>query len=109
MSWISDQRFFSGLAEHLFMKILIVHPLMSAMGGGERLCCETMRVLLDRGHELTLLSGEFNSSRLERFFGFEGLFRRVLIKSYPADSGKMFGTYKHLLYHVKAQRKFISA
>ena len=91
------------------MRILIVHPLMSAMGGGERLCCETMQALLNRRHELTLLSGEFDADRLERFFGFEGLFGRVNVRTYPADSGNSFGTYKHLLHHVKAQRKFITA
>jgi len=91
------------------MRILIVHPLMSAMGGGERLCCETMRALMSRGHELTLLSGEFNADRLERFFGFEGLFRGISVKTYPADSRDKFGTYKHLLHHLKAQRKLVSA
>ena len=82
---------------------------MSAMGGGERLCCETMRALINRGDRLTLLSGEFMADRLERFFGYEGLFRGISVKTYPADPGDRFGTYKHLLHHVKAQREFISA
>jgi len=79
------------------------------MGGGERLCCETIRTLISRGHDITLLSGEFKADRLERFFGFEGLFRAISVKTYPADSRDRFGTYKHLLHHVKAQRKFVSA
>ncbi|TMI49986.1 glycosyltransferase [Candidatus Bathyarchaeota archaeon] len=91
------------------MRVLIVHPLMSAMGGGERLCCETMRALIGRGDKPTLLSGEFKIDRLERFFGYEGLFKDISVKSYAADSGDRFGTYKHLLHHVKAQRKIISA
>ncbi len=82
---------------------------MSAMGGGERLCCETMRALINRGDKLTLLSGEFMADRLERFFGYEGLFRGISVKTYSADPGDRFGTYKHLLRHVRAQRKFISA
>ena len=70
---------------------------MSAMGGGERLCCETMRALINRGDRLTLLSGEFMADRLERFFGYEGLFRGISVKTYPADPGDRFGTYKHLI------------
>jgi glycosyltransferase involved in cell wall biosynthesis len=68
-----------------------------------------MSALISRGHELTLLSGEFNPDRLERFFGFEGLFRAISVRTYPADSRDKFGSYKHLLHHVKAQRKLISA
>ena len=78
------------------------------MGGGERLCCETMRALVNQGHDLTLLSGEFEPNRLERFFGYEGLFRRLQVETYSADPGIGFGTYKHLLWHARAQRRFIS-
>jgi len=86
-----------------------VHPLMSAMGGGERLCCETMRALINRGDEVALFSGDFMADRLERFFGYEDLFGRISIKTYPANPSDRFGTYKHLLHHVKAQTKLISA
>jgi len=78
------------------------------MGGGERLCCETMRVIIDRGHELTLVSGEFNPIRLEQFFGYEGLFERLETVTYPADPREGFGTYKHILHHVRGQKKAIS-
>ncbi len=91
------------------MRVLIVHPLMSAMGGGERLCCETMRALINRGDEVTLFSGNFKAHHLERFFGYEGLFGRISLKTYQADPSDRFGTYKHLLHHAKAQRKLISA
>lgn len=91
------------------LRLLVVHPLMSSMGGGERLCCETMRALVNRGHELTLLSGEFEPDRLERFFGYEGLFGRLQVRTYPADASEGFGTYKHLLWHTKAQRRFLSS
>ncbi len=86
-----------------------MHPLMSAMGGGERLCCETMIALINRGDEITLFSGDFIVDRLERFFGYDGLFRRISLKTYPADPRDRFGTYKHLLHHAKAQRKLLSA
>ena len=82
---------------------------MSAMGGGERLCCETMRALINRGDEVALFSGDFVVDRLEKFFGYEGLFKRISLQTYPADPRDRFGTYKHLLHHVKAQRKLVSA
>ena len=79
------------------------------MGGGERLCCETMRALLNRGHELTLLSGDFQPDSLEKFFGFRDLFQSVSVKTYPADSSATFATYRHLLHHEKAQKRIIKS
>lgn len=89
------------------MRVLIVHPMMSALGGGERLCCETMNALNKRGHQLTLLSGEFDPQRIEGFFGFEGLFQNILVKTYPSTSNDKFGTYSHLLHHLKMQKRTI--
>jgi len=68
-----------------------------------------MIALINRGDEITLFSGDFIADRLERFFGYDGLFRRISLKTYPADPRDRFGTYKHLLHHVKAQRKLLSA
>jgi len=81
---------------------------MSAMGGGERLCCETMRAAKTFGHELTLLSGDFNPGHLERFFGFEDLFKEVEVKTYPTDPRQKVGLYQDLIRRIKAQRKVIS-
>jgi glycosyltransferase involved in cell wall biosynthesis len=78
------------------------------MGGGERLCCETIRALERQGHELTLISGDFDASRLEGFFGFAGLFEKVRVKTYPADPRQGLGTYKNLIHHARAQRKILS-
>ena len=89
------------------VKILIVHPLMSAMGGGERLCCESMIALNKRGHDLTLLSGEFAPGKIERFFGFEGLFNNIQLRTYSTPRADRFGTYNHLLHHLKMQKKVI--
>ena len=89
------------------MRVLVVHPMMSALGGGERLCCETMIALNKRGHELTLLSGDFDHHRIEEFFGFQGLFENILVKTYPSATSDKFGTYHHLIHHLKMQKKAI--
>jgi len=77
------------------------------MGGGDRLCCETIRSLKIRGHKLTLLSGDFDSGRLEKFFGYDQLFKDVFIKTYPYDPRER-GSYKQLLHHIRSQKKFLS-
>lgn len=81
---------------------------MTALGGGERLCCETIRVLKKEGHELVTLSAAFQPHALERFFGFENIFQDVDVQMYPADPAERFGTYKHLLHHASAISKFVS-
>ena len=86
------------------MRVLIVHPVMEFLGGGERLCCDSIRVLQSLGHEVTLLSESFDTRRLEDFFGFEGLFEKVKLVLYqpkPGPSG--LGTYSHLIYNIRAQ------
>ena len=90
------------------LEILLVHPLWSAMGGGDRLCCETIRSLKLQGHELVLLSGDFHPDRVERFFGYDGIFHDVVIRTYPYDPRERFGSYKHLLHHIRAQKRILS-
>ncbi len=86
------------------MRILVVHPVMTLLGGGERLCCETIRALLSDGHEVTMLSETFDPERVEDFFGYPGLFRAVNLTLYPANSqvGEL-GTASHLIYHARGQ------
>ncbi len=64
--------------------------------------------LKKRGHDLTLVSGDFRRDHLEEFFGFDGLFAGVSVKTYSADPRRSFGTYGHLLHHEKSLRKMIS-
>ncbi|HZY47165.1 MAG TPA: glycosyltransferase, partial [Candidatus Bathyarchaeia archaeon] len=78
------------------------------LGGGERLCCETVRALKKKGHELVILSAFFQPHVLEGFFGYENLFQDVDVQTYPADQTERFGSYKHLLHHARAIRKFVS-
>ncbi len=90
------------------MRILIVHPVMAFLGGGERLCCETVRALLSNGHEITMLSETFNPQRVETFFGYAGLFSRVSLMLYGLKYSRgKFGTSSHLLHHLQAQREVL--
>jgi len=87
------------------LRILVVHPVMSLLGGGERLCCETIRVLKSLGHEVTLVSETFDPVNVERFFGFEDVFRNVKLLLYSKRSGaRQLGTYSHLIHHIRGRQ-----
>ncbi len=89
-------------------KILIIHPEMRYMGGGERLCCDTIRALSSSGHQMTLLSASFDSKTIEDFFGYEGLFDKVTKLQYPTTETAPLGASRHILSHVKGQRSVLS-
>ena len=90
------------------MRVLVVHPVMGFLGGGERLCCETIRVMESLGHEVTLLCETFDSRNAEGFFGFENLFAKVQLLLYPPRPGaNLLGTYLHLIHHIRAQRRVL--
>ena len=87
------------------MRVLIVHPVMGFRGGGERLCCETIRTLLTCGNEVTVLSEVFDPQRIESFFGYDGLFGRVSLLLYPPnDKAAAYGTCSHLIHHLRGQK-----
>jgi len=88
------------------MRILIVHPVMTFLGGGERLCCDTIRALRSHGHELTILSSNFEPQKLENFFGYGQLFTGVDLVLYKSnDKRDQFGTSPHLLRHLRGQQR----
>jgi len=90
------------------MRILIVHPVMTFLGGGERLCCDTIRALQSDGHELTLLSSNFEPEKLEKFFGYGQLFTTVNLMLYESsDKRDQFGTPAHLFRHLRGQQKVL--
>jgi glycosyltransferase involved in cell wall biosynthesis len=90
------------------MRILIVHPVMTFLGGGERLCCDTIRALQSDGHELTVLSSNFEPEKLEKFFGYRQLFTRVRLMQYKSsDKRDQFGTPAHLFRHLRGQQKVL--
>jgi len=91
------------------MRVLVVHPDMKFLGGGERLCCDTIRALVSMGHEVTLLSEAFNMERTEVFFGYGGLFERVDLSNYaPSNRDSPFGTSSHLIHHIRGQKRALN-
>jgi len=91
------------------MKILVVHPEMKFLGGGERLCCDTIRALLSMGHKITLLSEAFDPQKTEIFFGYSGLFEKVHLSTYCSRSRHSpFGTPSHLIHHVRGQTRVLN-
>lgn len=81
---------------------------MTFLGGGERLCCESIRTLSARGHEVTLISSEFEPSRVESFFGYQGLFKKIGLRLYPIDDKTRFGTASNILRHYQGQQRVMS-
>src|SRR5438445_5875996 len=95
---------------HSRMKILIVHPVMDYMGGGESLSCETVRVLLSEGHEVTLLSQEFDPRKIENRFGYDKLFDKTNLLLYPPPDGTtQLGSCSNLIHHIRGQRHALRA
>jgi len=88
------------------IRVLVVHPDMKFLGGGERLCCDTIRALVSMRHEVTLLSETFDPQMTEVFFGYGGLFERVDLSNYASGNrDSPFGTSSHLIHHIKGQTR----
>src|SRR5438105_3313067 len=81
---------------------------MRYLGGGERLCCETIRALLSIGHQVTMISEVFDPIQVESFFGYKGLFSRVKLLLYPSrkNVGEL-GTTSHLIHHLRGQSRVL--
>src|SRR5437016_3742281 len=76
------------------MRILIVHPVMTFLGGGERLCCDTIRALLSDGHDLTILSSNFEPEKLEEFFGYRHFPFRLHYQQQISRVGLVLALYR---------------
>ena len=93
------------------MKILLVHPRLSVKGGGERVAIHSILAATKAGHEVSLLSEEFDESSFEDFYGCPGLFDKVDRSYYPKFK-PVFGPrvllYQRLIYHWLRIRKAVS-
>jgi len=92
------------------MRIIIVHPRMSVMGGGERVAIHSIKEALREGHEVYLATEEFDVPAFEDFFGVQDLFRNVRLRTYPPfrplfDRAVL---YQRLLYQQQRLRKIVS-
>ena len=93
------------------MKILLVHPRLSVKGGGERVAIHSILTAFKAGHEVSLISEEFDEKGFEDFYGCQGLFEKVSASYYPAFRpvlGHRFLLYQRLIYHWLRIRKEVS-
>ena len=92
------------------MRIIVVHPRMSVMGGGERVAIHSIKEALREGHEVYLATEEFDVDSFEDFFGVQGLFKNVRLLTYPPFQPMIRRAvlYQRLAYHQLRLRKFVS-
>jgi glycosyltransferase involved in cell wall biosynthesis len=93
------------------MKVLLVHPRLSVKGGGERVAIHSILAAIKAGHEVSLLSEEFDEASFEDFYGCLGLFDKVDRSYYPAFKpvlGPRFLLYQRLIYHWLRIKKAVS-
>ena len=93
------------------MKVLLIHPRLSVKGGGERVAIHSILAATKAGHEVTLLSEEFDEASFADFYGCPGLFDKVDRFYYPAFKpvlGPRFLLYQRLIYHWLRIRKAVS-
>ena len=94
------------------MKILLVHPRLSVKGGGERVAIHSILAATKAGHEVTLLTEEFDEASFEDFYGCRGLFEKINRLYYPAFRpvlGPRALLYQRLIYHWRQIRKAVSS
>src|SRR3989442_3233119 len=92
------------------MRIVIVHPKMSVMGGGERVAIHSIKEALREGHEVYLATEAFDVEGFEEFFGVQNLFKNVRLLTYPPfrpliDRAVL---YQRLIYQQERLRKIVS-
>jgi len=93
------------------MKVLLIHPRLSVKGGGERVAIHSILAATKAGHEVSLLSEEFDEASFADFYGCPGLFDKVDRFYYPAFKpilGPRFLLYRRLIYHWLRIRKAVS-
>jgi len=92
------------------MKIVLVHPRMSVMGGGERVAIHSIKEALREGHEVYLACERFDVDAFEDFFGVQGLFENVRLLTYPPFRPlvRRAVLYQRLVYHQRRLRSIVN-
>ncbi len=93
------------------MKVLLVHPRLSVKGGGERVAIHSILAATKAGHEVTLVSEQFDEASFEDFYGCPGLFDKVNRSYYPQFKpllGPRVLLYQRLAYHWFRIRGIVS-
>ncbi|OLD14798.1 MAG: hypothetical protein AUI50_05095 [Crenarchaeota archaeon 13_1_40CM_2_52_14] len=93
------------------MKVLLVHPRLGVKGGGERVAIHSILAATKAGHEVTLITEEFDEASFEDFYGCEELFEKVNRSYYPPFKpvlGPRVLLYQRLAYHRFRIRGLVS-
>src|SRR3989449_5443005 len=93
------------------MKVLVVHPRLGVKGGGERVAIHSILAATKAGHEVTLITEEFDEASFEDFYGCEELFEKVNRSYYPPFKpvlGPRVLLYQRLAYHRFRIRGLVS-
>src|SRR5437879_13782465 len=93
------------------MKVLLVHPRLSVKGGGERVAIHSILAETKAGHEITLVSEEFDEASFEDFYGYNGLFEKVNRSYYPPFKphlGPRALLYQRIAYHRVRIKRIVS-
>src|SRR5207247_11477019 len=91
------------------MRIVLVHPRMSVMGGGERVAIHSIKEALREGHEVSLATEEFDVDSFEDFFGVQGFFKNVQLLTYRPFRPiiRKAVLYQRLIYHQSRLRMIV--
>lgn len=92
------------------MRILVVHPRLTIMGGGERVAIHSITEALREGHEVYLATEKFDVDAFEDFFGVTGLFENVRILTYRPFRPILHRAvlYQRLMYNQVHLQKIVS-
>jgi glycosyltransferase involved in cell wall biosynthesis len=92
------------------MRIVIVHPRLSVMGGGERVAIHSIKEALREGNEVYLATEEFDIDNFEDFFGVQGLFKNIRLLTYPPfrPNVRRAVLYQRLIYNQSRLRRIVS-
>ena len=92
------------------MRIVLTHPRMSVMGGGERVAIHSIKEALREGHEVYLACERFDVDAFEDFFGVQGLFQNVRLLTYSPFRPlvRRAVLYQRLIYHQLRLRPIVS-
>lgn len=92
------------------MRIVVVHPRMSVMGGGERVAIHSIKEALREGHEVYLATEEFDVHMFEDFFGVQGFLKNIRLLTYRPFRPiiRTAVLYQRLIYQQLRLRKIVS-
>ena len=84
------------------MNVLVVHPYLSVLGGGERVCVHVVKALLEEGYDVGLIGEPTGFSKLKQIVGVS--LEDTPVKLYPYKKFKLkirkFSVYQRMLHHM---------